>query len=95
MKYQCRIAARNAKGVKSGAVGAFETSPAPTSSLIVQPPGQTFLPTPAISWPTAQKGAAKQSTAEQKALAKCKAKKRRKQRLACERSVRRRFGKKK
>ena len=95
VKYALRIRATNEKGPASGRIVTFETSPAPTSSLIVQPPGQTFLATPAISWPTAQKGAAKPSTTEQKALAKCKGKKHRKQRRACERSVRKRLGKKK
>jgi len=95
MRYECRITAMNSQGAKTGGVGIFETSPAPIGSLIAQAPAQTFLPTPLITLPTVEKGAATKATAQQKALAKCKKKRHRKQRLACERSVRKQLGKRK
>lgn len=88
--YAFRISAANEVGSAVGAVVTFPTSP--STVVFKVPPAPSLLSIPQIPFPKPE--VPKKLTPKEKALAKCKLKKKRKLRVACERSVRKKYASK-
>jgi hypothetical protein len=88
--YAFRISAVNEIGSAAGAVVTFPTSP--ESVVFKTPPAPSQLAIPQIPFPKPE--VSKKLTPKEEALAKCKLKKKHKQRVACERSVRKKYSSK-